>query len=90
MLVPGAGLGRLPYEVAVNGYVAEGNEWSYFMLLGSDFILNRPLEAPRYQIQPWVHQQSNVQRRADQFRMVSVPDGECSSYFSLVLSQRSA
>ena len=76
MLIPGAGLGRLPYEVAVQGYIAEGNEWSYFMLLGSDFILNRPREAPTYSIQPWVHQQSNVQERVDQFRTIIVPDGE--------------
>ena len=46
VLVPGAGLGRLAYEVARRGYVAEGNEWSYFMLLGSNFILNRPADAP--------------------------------------------
>ena len=76
VLIPGAGLGRLPYEVALHGYISEGNEWSYFMLLGSDFILNRPREAPRYSIQPWVHQQSNVQKREDQFRSICVPDGE--------------
>jgi hypothetical protein len=46
------------------------------MLLGSDFILNRPREAPRYSIQPWIHQQSNVQERDDQFRTVAVPDGK--------------
>jgi carnosine N-methyltransferase len=76
VLIPGAGLGRLPYEVATRGYIAEGNEWSYFMLLGSDFILNRPRTAPGHSIHPWIHQQSNVQARADQFRTVCVPDGE--------------
>jgi carnosine N-methyltransferase len=74
VLVPGAGLGRLPYEVARKGYIAEGNEWSYYMLLGSDFILNRPADAPRFEIQPWVHHQSNVARRSDQLRVVAVPD----------------
>lgn len=44
------------------------------MLLGSEFILNRPADASQLEIQPWVHQQSNVSRRSDQFRVVSVPD----------------
>ena len=58
VLIPGAGLGRLCYEVALRGYEAQGNEWSYFMLLGSNFILNRPPDLPPFTIQPWVHQQS--------------------------------
>lgn len=33
MLVPGAGLARLCVEVAALGYEAQGNEFSYFMLL---------------------------------------------------------
>jgi len=41
ILVPGAGLGRLAYELARLGYVCQGNEFSMFMLLGSNFILNQ-------------------------------------------------
>lgn len=33
VLVPGAGLARLCLEVAALGYEAQGNEYSYFMLL---------------------------------------------------------
>lgn len=33
MLVPGAGLGRLPLEIASRGYACQGNEFSYYMLL---------------------------------------------------------
>lgn len=33
VLVPGAGLGRLPLEIAARGYSCQGNEFSYFMLL---------------------------------------------------------
>jgi carnosine N-methyltransferase len=40
VLVPGAGLGRLALEVAEMGFRAEGNEWSYAMLVGSQFVLN--------------------------------------------------
>jgi hypothetical protein len=35
VLVPGAGLGRLAFEVAWQGYSCQGNEYSFFMLLAS-------------------------------------------------------
>ena len=41
VLVPGAGLGRLAYEIAKQGYSCQGNEWSLFMLMASNFILNK-------------------------------------------------
>ena len=41
ILVPGAGLGRLAYELARLGYTCQGNEFSMFMLLASNFILNQ-------------------------------------------------
>ena len=39
--VPGAGLGRLAYEVAKLGFVCQGNEWSVHMLLASHVLLNK-------------------------------------------------
>lgn len=41
VLVPGAGLGRLAFELAKHGYCCQGNEWSLFMLFGSNFVLNK-------------------------------------------------
>lgn len=41
VLVPGAGLGRLAWEIAARGYTCQGNEFSLFMLFASNFILNR-------------------------------------------------
>lgn len=41
ILVPGAGLGRLPYEIARRGYTCQGNEFSLFMLFASNFVLNK-------------------------------------------------
>lgn len=41
ILVPGAGLGRLAFELAQRGYACQGNEFSMFMLLASNFILNQ-------------------------------------------------
>ncbi|KAL8203279.1 UNVERIFIED_CONTAM: Carnosine N-methyltransferase [Gekko kuhli] len=40
VLVPGAGLGRLAWEIAMLGYTCQGNEWSLFMLFSSNFVLN--------------------------------------------------
>lgn len=40
ILVPGAGLGRLVFEFASMGYASQGNEFSYFMLIASDLMLN--------------------------------------------------
>ncbi|XP_068167461.1 carnosine N-methyltransferase isoform X2 [Antennarius striatus] len=40
VLVPGAGLGRLAWEIARLGFVCQGNEWSFFMLFSSNFVLN--------------------------------------------------
>ena len=41
ILVPGAGLGRLPFEIASRGYNCQGNEYSLFMLFVSNFVLNK-------------------------------------------------
>ena len=52
VLVPGAGLGRLAFEIARLGYAAEGNDFSYHMLMGSNYILNGSvsLAFPKYRI----------------------------------------
>ena len=41
VLVPGAGLGRLAFEIAKRGYSCQGNEFSLFMLFASNFVLNK-------------------------------------------------
>ncbi|XP_022656068.1 carnosine N-methyltransferase-like isoform X2 [Varroa jacobsoni] len=74
VLVPGAGLGRLPYELAVRGFACQGNEYSFFMLCGSCFVLNRCKQVNMFTIYPYVHQFTNNMRNADQVRSVTVPD----------------
>lgn len=54
ILVPGAGLGRMTYELAYRGYYCEGNEFSLFMLVASNFVLNRCVVENQYTIYPWV------------------------------------
>ncbi|ONH68771.1 Carnosine N-methyltransferase [Cyberlindnera fabianii] len=41
ILVPGSGLGRLNYECVKRGYWCQGNEFSYHMLLASNYVLNK-------------------------------------------------
>lgn len=44
MLVPGTGLSRLLMEVVERGYGGQGNEFSYQMLLVSNYMLNHVFE----------------------------------------------
>jgi hypothetical protein len=41
VLVPGAGLGRIVYEIVRAGYQVEGNELEFSMLMASNLALNR-------------------------------------------------
>lgn len=44
VLVPGTGLSRLLMEVVERGYGGQGNEFSYQMLLVSNYMLNHVFE----------------------------------------------
>lgn len=74
VLVPGAGLGRLVFDLAVDGYDAEGNEISYHSLLASSYILNHVERAGQHTIYPWIHTFSNHSRRDRHLRGYRVPD----------------
>uniref|UniRef100_A0A674NA99 carnosine N-methyltransferase n=1 Tax=Takifugu rubripes TaxID=31033 RepID=A0A674NA99_TAKRU len=74
VLVPGAGLGRLAWEIARLGYMCQGNEWSFFMLFSSNFVLNRCDQVNSLTLYPWIHQFSNNKKSSDQTRPVSFPD----------------
>ncbi|XP_013909998.1 PREDICTED: carnosine N-methyltransferase [Thamnophis sirtalis] len=74
VLVPGAGLGRLAWEIAMLGYTCQGNEWSLFMLFSSNFVLNRCCETNSCKLYPWIHQFSNNKRSADQIQPIYFPD----------------
>ncbi|KAI5625269.1 carnosine N-methyltransferase isoform X1 [Silurus asotus] len=74
VLVPGAGLGRLAWEIASLGYSCQGNEWSFFMLFCSNFVLNRCEKENCLTLYPWIHQFSNNKLSGDQMRAVTFPD----------------
>ncbi|XP_015242853.1 PREDICTED: carnosine N-methyltransferase [Cyprinodon variegatus] len=74
VLIPGAGLGRLAWEIARLGYACQGNEWSFFMLFSSNFVLNRCETENTLTLYPWIHQFSNNKKSSDQTRPIRFPD----------------
>jgi carnosine N-methyltransferase len=74
VLVPGAGLGRLAFEVARLGFECQGNEFSLFMLIAANYILNRVQRPASLSVHPWIHQYTNVMRLNDQTRVYRIPD----------------
>uniref|UniRef100_A0A7S2VE53 carnosine N-methyltransferase n=1 Tax=Entomoneis paludosa TaxID=265537 RepID=A0A7S2VE53_9STRA len=75
LCIPGAGVGRLACELAAKGYAVQGNEFSLYMLLASDFILNGGLASPQHpmQISPYLLESRNVHSAADPLRSVAIP-----------------
>ncbi|KAG2373956.1 hypothetical protein C9374_011621 [Naegleria lovaniensis] len=83
VLTPGAGLGRLTWEIARAGYYSQGNEFSFHMLLASAFILNHPYREivvegiakfEQFEIFPFVTHMSDLFSRNDQLCSFKVPD----------------
>ncbi|KAL2025163.1 hypothetical protein VTK56DRAFT_165 [Thermocarpiscus australiensis] len=79
VLVPGAGLGRLVFDLCLAGYETEGNEISYHQLLASSYILNCCERAGKHTIYPWIHTFSNHQTRANHVRSYAIPDVHCAT-----------
>lgn len=74
VLVPGAGLGRLVFDLCLAGFNTEGNEISYHSLLASSYILNH-CPGPRvHALYPWIHSFSNHRNRTNQMKHVMIPD----------------
>ena len=59
ILNPGCGLGRLPWEIAKLGFCSQGNEFSYFMLLASHFVLNKCYKQQMFTIYPYCDMTNN-------------------------------
>lgn len=73
-LVPGAGLGRLALDISSLGFICQGNEFSYYMMICSSFILNHCQTAGEWTIYPWIHSNCNSLSDSDQLRPVTIPD----------------
>ena len=74
ILVPGAGLGRLMYEIAKLGFKSQGNEFSYYMLLCSNFIFNNTTKKDEFILQPFIHSFSNIFNEETPFKKILIPD----------------
>ncbi|MCJ1374342.1 hypothetical protein MMC20_005574 [Loxospora ochrophaea] len=74
VLVPGAGLGRLVFEVCKMGFNVEGNEISYHQLITSNWILNHTRRDEQLDLYPFALTFSNHVKREHQLRAVKVPD----------------
>ncbi|RHZ82917.1 hypothetical protein Glove_103g29 [Diversispora epigaea] len=74
VLVPGAGLGRLAFDIVSRGFSCQGNEFSFYMLLSSHFILNRIEKIHQYEIYPFIHSFSNIVSVDDQLKPIHIPD----------------
>lgn len=70
VLVPGAGLGRLAFEIAKRGFACQGNEFNLFMLMVSFYVLNLCKEVDEFEIYPWIHQYCN--NLSAEYQMTSV------------------
>jgi carnosine N-methyltransferase len=90
--VPGSGVGRLAFELTALGYSVQGNDFSLYMLIASDFILNnggmvcnpeRPLK-----ISPWLLESRNLLSHTDPIRTVDIPDVDPMATLMAVQSQR--
>uniref|UniRef100_A0A3B0MWA4 carnosine N-methyltransferase n=1 Tax=Theileria annulata TaxID=5874 RepID=A0A3B0MWA4_THEAN len=80
ILCPGCGLGRLPFEVLRLGYSSQGNEFSYFMLIGSNFIINHSIKPRTFKIFPYCLDTSNRISNDDHLKEVYIPDVSPSSF----------
>lgn len=74
VLVPGAGLGRLVFDLCIAGYSAEGNEISYHQLMASSWVLNHTQKKEECGLYPFALQFSNLRSRAQQLVKVMIPD----------------
>lgn len=82
ILVPGCGLGRLAWELARLGYCCQGNEFSFYMLFTSNFIINRcgsydecdDGDYHQYTIHPFIDNRNNNLRWQDAMKPVKFPD----------------
>ncbi|GAA5825913.1 hypothetical protein JCM5353_004551 [Sporobolomyces roseus] len=73
-LVPGAGLGRLAWEIVRSGFSCQANEFSLHMLIASAFILNSTTRTNEFPIYPYLHSFSNIRTKEDLLSPSWIPD----------------
>ena len=74
ILVPGAGLCRLAYEIAKLGFNIDTIEVSYYMIICTDFIFNSNNYINKYKIQPLIHSFNCLKYENSPFQIFNFPD----------------
>ena len=74
ILVPGAGLCRLAYEIAKLGFIVDTIEVSYYMIICSDFIFNDNNYVNKYEIEPLIHNFNCLKYENAPFQKFYFPD----------------
>jgi len=75
ILTPGSGLGRITWELFSHGFHSEGCEFSWYMILASQFILNRcSADDVVFRIFPYIHETCNLQSWSDATTEATFPD----------------
>ncbi|GAA6061368.1 hypothetical protein JCM10212_005822 [Sporobolomyces blumeae] len=74
VLVPGAGLGRLAWEIVRKGFSCQANEFSLHMLIASSFILNGTTRSNEFPLYPYLHSFSNIRTKEDLLTPSWIPD----------------
>ncbi|KAK9476847.1 N2227-like protein-domain-containing protein [Lipomyces japonicus] len=72
VLVPGAGVSRLAYDICSLGFQTMANEYSHLMHLGSLFVLEQKKDS--YVVHPSIHNFSHQSTKKLQLRGVKFPD----------------
>jgi carnosine N-methyltransferase len=60
-------------EIAALGYQCQGNEFSAFMAMAANFVLNGVTEPRAYTVYPWLDRVCNVVRVGDVMAPAQVP-----------------
>ncbi|KAJ6230476.1 carnosine n-methyltransferase [Anaeramoeba flamelloides] len=74
ILVPGSGMGRLAFDLVREGFQTEGNEFSYLLLIMSNFLLNSGLAVKELPIFPYVSDTDNILKIEDRLQEIKIPD----------------
>lgn len=67
-------MGRLVFDLVMAGFGAQGNQLTYFMLFGSNFIINVSEKKSQFTIYPFIHSTAYYYNEEDMFRSVTIPD----------------
>ena len=74
ILVPGAGLCRLAYEIGKLGFNIDAIEVSYYMIICTDFIFNSNNTINKYKFEPLIHSFNCLKYENSPFQIFNFPD----------------